>query len=418
MGEKDFINEESDAKTAVRTFPSHGYIATTNNHQTSKGGEMKVTKLKYRSRRGAATAAAFVVALSGSAVLMAAPSGAVAKPRATSMSWCGPKKASIALADGFGDNTWREITRYSAVVVAAQCKNVTKYVYTNGQGNTQKAISDINSLVSQGITAMVDFPDAGEAMLPALTKAYKAGTIVVPYRVSPGGRAGVNYNAFISTNFVSAGVLWGEDVASALHGKGNVAFLSGPPGNSQGLQELQGIKSIFKKYPGLKLVGQAPFNVTNWDPATTTTVVASLLSKYTINAVISDYGTALAGAFPDWKAAGQKIPVIATEDGNSVGCAYKADHASDPAFKLFTVSSQNWMVEYAIRYAVALATGGVLPTTNVPQENYENSVTGKPYAPTCIPSLPATAIDSSGLTPAQQRAALAGIIPTLASLRK
>src|SRR5690242_1031655 len=23
--------------------------------------------------------------------------------------WCGPKQASIALADGFGDNTWREL---------------------------------------------------------------------------------------------------------------------------------------------------------------------------------------------------------------------------------------------------------------------------------------------------------------------
>jgi hypothetical protein len=101
--------------------------------------------------------------------------------------WCGPQQASIALADGFGDNTWRELTRYSAVTVAAQCPSVTGYTYTNGEGNTQKAISDINSLVAQG-TAIVDFPDAGEAMLPALTKAYQAGTIVVPYRVFPGGK--------------------------------------------------------------------------------------------------------------------------------------------------------------------------------------------------------------------------------------
>src|SRR6185312_8732482 len=78
--------------------------------------------------------------------------------------WCGPKQASIALADGFGDNTWRELTRYSAVTVAAQCPSVTKYVYANGEGNTQKAISDINSLVAQGITAIADFPDAGKAM--------------------------------------------------------------------------------------------------------------------------------------------------------------------------------------------------------------------------------------------------------------
>lgn len=333
--------------------------------------------------------------------------------------WCGPKKASIALADGFGDNTWRELTRYSAVKIAAQCPSVTKYVYTNGEGNTQKAISDINSLVAQGTNAIVDFPDAGKAMLPVLTKAYQAGTIVVPYRVFPGGKAGQNYNAYISTNFTSAGVLWGHDVATALHGKGNVVFLGGPPANSQSLAEYQGLQSVFKNYPGIHIIGQKPYNVTNWNPATTQQVVASLLSKYPkIDAVVSDFGTALAASFTQFQKAGRKIPVIATEDGNSLGCDWASMHKSDPGFKLFTVSSQTWMVEYAMRYTIALATKGKVPSsTVVPQQNFENSVTSKPSKPVCNNSLPATAIMSSGLTPAQQKAALHGVIPSLGSLR-
>jgi len=333
--------------------------------------------------------------------------------------WCGPQKASIALADGFGDNTWRELTRYSAVTVAAQCPSVTGYTYTNGEGNTQKAISDINSLVAQGVTAIVDFPDAGEAMLPALTKAYQAGTIVVPYRVFPGGKAGQNYSAYVSTDFTSAGVLWGNDVATALHGKGNVVFLGGPPANSQSLAEYQGLESVFKKYPGIHLLGQQPYNVTNWDPAMTQQVVASLLSKYpTIDAVVSDFGTALAASFPEFQKADRKIPVIATEDGNSLGCDYASMHAADPGFELFTVSSQTWMVEYAMRYAIALATKGQLPSsTVVPQQNFENSVSGSPSKPQCDSSLPPTAIMSSGLTAAQQQEALKGVIPSLTSLR-
>ena len=333
--------------------------------------------------------------------------------------WCGPKQASIALADGFGDNTWRELTRYSAVTIAAECPSVTKYVYTNGEGNTQKAIGDIDSLVAQGITAIVEFPDAGKAMLPVLTKAYQAGAIVVPYRVFPGGTAGQNYNAYLSTNFTSAGVLWGKNVASALNGKGNVVFLGGPPANSQSLEEYQGLQSVFKNYPGIHIIGQTPYNVTNWDPATTQQVVASLLSKYPkIDAVVSDFGTALAASFPQFQKAGRQIPVIATEDGNSLGCDYAAMHASDPGFKLFTVSSQTWMVEYAMRYAIALATKGQLPSsTVVPQQNFENSVSGSPSKPQCDSSLPPTAIMSSGLTPAQQQAALKGVIPSLGSLR-
>jgi ribose transport system substrate-binding protein len=346
-------------------------------------------------------------------------SGQTGQGVSSKLPWCGPQKASIALADGFGDNTWRELTRYSAVTVAAQCPSVTKYIYANGEGNTQKAISDINALVAQGVNAIVDFPDAGKAMLPVLTKAYHEGAIVVPYRVFPGGTARTNYNAYISTNFTSAGVLWGKDVAQALHGKGNVVFLGGPPANSQSLAEYQGLQSVFKNYPGIHIIGQKPYNVTNWDPATTSQVVSSLLARYPkIDAVVSDFGTALAGAFPQFKKAGRKIPVIATEDGNSLGCDFAQLRSSDPDFKLFTVSSQTWMVEYAMRYAIALATKGKVPSsTVVPQQNFENSVTGSPKAPVCNKSLPPTAIMSSGLTAAQQVAALKGVIPTLESLR-
>jgi len=360
-----------------------------------------------------------VAACSSGGSSSAGGSGTQDKAVSSKYPWCGPKQASIALADGFGDNTWRELTRYSAVTIAAQCPSVTKYVYANGQGNTQKAISDINSLVAQGVTAIVDFPDAGKAMLPVLTKAYQAGSIVVPYRVSPGGTAGQNYNAYLSTNFTSAGVLWGHDVATALHGNGNVVFLGGPPANSQSLAEYQGLQSVFKNYPGIHVIGQKPYNVTNWDPALTQQVVASLLSKYPkIDAVVSDFGTALAASFPQFQKAGRQIPVIATEDGNSLGCDWASMHASDPNFKLFTVSSQTWMVEYAMRYAIALATKGKVPSsTLVPQQNYENSVTGSPNKPVCDHSLPATAIMSSGLNPTEQQAALKGVIPSLGSLR-
>ena len=164
--------------------------------ETSSGRD----RLRARRRRvivGVSAAAALslaVAACSSGSSSSGGSGGSTSQTKAVSSKypWCGPKQASIALADGFGDNTWRELTRYSAVTIAAQCPSITRYVYANGEGNTQKAISDINSLVAQGITGIVDFPDAGKAMLPALTKAFQAGTIVVPYRVFPGGVAGQN----------------------------------------------------------------------------------------------------------------------------------------------------------------------------------------------------------------------------------
>ena len=227
---------------------------------------MKVTKKLARTRDRAmvVSSLALVVALGGLLLSTSPSSGATAtktavtSKTASNLPWCGPKKASIALADGFGDNTWRLLTRYSAVVAAAPCLSVTKYVYTNGQGNTEKAISDINSLVSLGITAVVDFPDASEAMLPVITKAYHAGVIMVPYRVFPGGTAGTNYNAYISTNFVSAGVLWATDVASALKGKGNVAFLSGPSRQLAGSRRAAGYSQCLQEVPQHPPCGTEP----------------------------------------------------------------------------------------------------------------------------------------------------------------
>ena len=53
-------------------------------------------------------------------------------------------------------------------------------------------------MVAQGVNALVVFPDAGEAMLPALRSAYEADVVTVPYRVFPGGEDGKDYTAATS----------------------------------------------------------------------------------------------------------------------------------------------------------------------------------------------------------------------------
>ena len=177
-------------------------------------------KLSLRSGTIALTAAAFAFALGGAA-------------QADVPSWCGPKKASLALLDGFGGNSWRLVTAASGKQEASLCPSITKFEYADGQGNTQKAISDIKSMAARGVDALVVFGDAGPAVLPALTSAYKAGKVVVPYRVDVGGEAGRNYTKFIGSSFKNDGENWGKWIKSILPNGGNLLFLSGPAGNSQ-----------------------------------------------------------------------------------------------------------------------------------------------------------------------------------------
>jgi ribose transport system substrate-binding protein len=205
------------------------------------------------------------LALAATTAVLALSSSGLAQ--AETPSWCGPKKATIALLDGYGGNSWRQVTTASGKQTAALCPSITSYEYADGNGDTQKSISDIKGLAAKGVDALVVFGDAGPAVLPAITSVFKSGKVIVPYRVDVGGKEGENYTKFIGSSFVNDGENWGKWIKGVLPAGGNVLFLSGPAGNSQGLDELKGLKNILgAEYV---FINPEPFAVTNWDPALT-----------------------------------------------------------------------------------------------------------------------------------------------------
>ena len=159
------------------------------------------------------------------------------------------KDQSVALADGFADNGWRQQTTAVGINEASRCPNVISWTHTDGQGNTQKSISDIQGLAAKGVNAIVVFPDAGPAMLPAIRDAFKHGSAVVPYRAKVGGEEGVDYTVFVGTDFKNDGEEWGKWMVDALNGEGNVAYLGGPPGTSESMEKSEGLKDAFKGQP-------------------------------------------------------------------------------------------------------------------------------------------------------------------------
>jgi ribose transport system substrate-binding protein len=303
-------------------------------------------------------------------------------------SWCGPNKASLALLDGYGGNSWRLVTTASGAAEAALCPSITDYQYADGQGNTQKAISDIKGMAAKGVNALVVFGDAGPAVLPALKSAFGAGAVVVPYRVVVGGEEGKDYTKFVGSSFVDDGISWGNWIKSILPDGGNVLFLSGPAGNSQGTDELAGMKQILDdKYV---FINPAPFDVTNWDPALTQQVLSAEIAKNDkIDVIVSDFGPSLVGALPTFAKFNRSIPALATSDGNSLGCFWEDNHEANPDFKLFTVATGNDNVRLAVQWAVAAATGGTPPADKIFKAPvFEDSVSGKPSAVQCRKDLP------------------------------
>ena len=334
--------------------------------------------MKLSSHRGpiALAAASAMLWLGASAAYAAGPS------------WCGPKKATLALLDGFGGNSWRLITTAGGKEEAMKCPSITDYQYADGQGNTQKAISDIKSVAARGTDALVVFGDAGPAVLPAITSVFQAGKVIVPYRVEVGGEAGKNYTKFIGASFKDDGVSWGNWIKGVLPKGGNLLFLSGPAGNSQGKDELEGLKSVLG--PEYKFINPAPFDVTNWDPALTQQVLTAEIAKNEkIDVIVSDFGPSLVGALPAFKKFNRSIPALATSDGNILGCFWMDNNKDNPDFKLFTVATGNDNVRLAVQWAVAKATGGELPKEEIfKAPTFEDSVSGKPSPVQCRKDLP------------------------------
>ena len=333
--------------------------------------------------------------------------GAAGVAQADTPTWCGPKQASLALLDGYGGNSWRQVTTASGKQTASLCPSITKYEYADGNGDTQKSISDIKGLAAKGIDALVVFGDAGPAVLPAITSVFKAGKTIVPYRVDVGGKEGENYTKFIGSSFVNDGETWGKWIKGVLPKGGNVLFLSGPAGNSQGLDELKGLKNILgAEY---KFLNAEPFDVTNWDPALTQKVLTAEIAKNDkIDVIVSDFGPSLVGALPLFNKSGRSIPALATSDGNSLGCFW-TDNQNDQNkdFKLFTVATGNDNVRLAVEWAVAKVTGGKDPEENIfKAPAFEDSVSGKPNPVQCKKDLPGAIYLSSELPAADQAKAV------------
>jgi ribose transport system substrate-binding protein len=314
--------------------------------------------------------------------------------------WCGDKQITVGVEDGFGNNDWSRSSFATVRSELAKCSNV-KQVVLSGGGDLPKAISDVNSLVSQGVDAIVLIPDFGEAQLPSIKAATAAGVKVVNWAADPGGEPGKDYVAYVDEIQAESGKTWANWVSKQLGGKGNIVYLGGPAGNPVSTGYLAGIASVVADNPGLKLLtGTKDWPVTNWDPAQAQKVMSTLIAKYPqIDAVIADESGSGAAALRALNAAGRNLPLVATIESNELGCLYDDISNSGKDVGMATTSARNWMGRVAARKAVAAAEG--LPEDSPSRYAlplYEDS-TGS-LAPQCDKAVSPTMYFSNQLTAA------------------
>ena len=111
--------------------------------------------------------------------------------------------------------------------------------------------------------------------------------------------------------------------------------------------------------------------------------------------------------FPEFEKSGRSIPALVTSDGNVLACFQQEKAATNPDFSLFTVATGNDNVRLAVQHAVARATGGVIPSSDVFEAPvFENSITDDPNPVTCRDDLPGDIYLSAQMSAEDQAALL------------
>lgn len=358
-------------------------------------------------RRTQAFTALFIAALALSACSGNTGGTGVETPGADAgdrPAWCGEEADDIVVGvtDGFGGNTARQI--FNAVVQEELnlCPAVTDVIYSNGQGDPQKTIAGIDSLVAQGVDIILGVADFGEAELPAVQAATDAGVTVVFYAADPGGDPGEDYFASVKFDLEDMGRQQAQWLAEQIGGEGDVLFVGGFENNNFTNGIFEGFQAeLAANYPDVTILEDG-YLAANWDPAMIQQMTAAMLAKYPqIDGIANDFGGGTLSAARAFEAAGRPfVPVTATSTDNLFNCSVPDIQAANPDFQAEALEG-NWrQPQYGVRVAVAEVTGGD-PGPFEGEKLVQFYDTSAGDVPPCDPELPDGAYMDTDLTKEQ-----------------
>ena len=218
-------------------------------------------------------------------------------------------------------------------------------------------ISQIEQCVSEGFDAILFEPVDPDGLVDAAKNAADAGVIMINVISACTDWQNNGISAVSYGDNITAGEVEMQNVADLLNGEGNIAILTGPSGDSGGLQRMEGYENILAKYPNIKQV-VSPADC-QWDTAQAQATVESWLSAYDLDAIVCQNDGMAVGA---GNAAGADSGIIITGvDGTPDGFEAIKDG------RITGTVSQNGgaMAENALVAAVTLLDGGTLETAEI-----------------------------------------------------
>ena len=242
-------------------------------------------------------------------------------------------------------------------------------IVNDGEGTSDKQISQCESFVSQGVDAVIISPFDYDACVTAAQVCVDAD---IPVFVAKGTIADMSVvETYVGSNDFNAGVMEMEYIADLLDGKGNIVIIEGPTGVTGAVLRNDGINSVLEKNPEINVLYSQP---ADWYRDKSMQLMENWIQLGTkIDAVVAHNDEMALGACDALEAAGKDIPIIGID---GIGAAVKA--VGEGKVTASILQDSKTIGEKAVDVAVDLANGKKveeeydIPYQLITKDNYKD----------------------------------------------
>ena len=214
-------------------------------------------------------------------------------------------KMVVGFSQMENDGPWRIAETNSMKSEAAKRADKFELVVTDAQGQTSKQVSDVEDLVSRGVSAIFLAPREKNGLEPAMQAAKEANIPIILVDREAAGTPGVDFVTVLKSDFVEQGRRAAEWLAKQTNGKANIVELSGTSGASVSQDRQQGFADEIKKHPDMKIIVSQTGNFNRAEGQKVMQNIIQSMGKQ-ITAVYAHNDEMAIGAIQALKAAGMK----------------------------------------------------------------------------------------------------------------
>lgn len=222
----------------------------------------------------------------------------------------GERKFLIGFSQSTMIDPWRINMLEQMKDAVKKHKDEIEFIFTDGQNDNMKQISDVEDLYSRGIDLLIISPREAEPLTLVVERVSKAG---IPVITLDRNITGDSYTCFIGASNFKIGQEAGKLMARLLEEKGTVIEIEGILGATPTIDRSDGFHSIIDSLPGIQVVEKQPADYLR-EPALK--IMEDFLQSHArIDGVYAHNDEMALGALTALKAAGREGVVVVGIDG-------------------------------------------------------------------------------------------------------